>query len=80
MKIGAVCQLKRTSCRAGQRFTAGNNAETTKDDTTCIPCADGQYTDSATTCAAKKTSCGNGQYLTAGSNSEKTKDDARCTD
>ena len=79
-KWSGACAKKRTSCPAGQRFTAGSNVVTTKDDTACTECADGQFKDSATTCAAKKTSCGNGQYLTAGSNSERTKDDTTCPD
>ena len=76
---GGACRKKKTACPPGQRFTAGNNADTTKDDTTCTACADGEYKDSATTCAAKRTSCGDGQYLTTGSNSEKTNDDTTCT-
>ena len=73
------CTSKRTTCGAGQKFTAGNDSEKAKDDSTCTACPDGTYKNSGTTCASKRTTCGVGKKFTAGSNSEKTKDDTTCT-
>ena len=78
-----ACAAKNTGCSAGQRFSAGSDAEKTQDDTKCTSdCARGQYASAATNsiCADKRLGCSAGRRFQAGSNTEQTRDDTQCTE